>query len=147
MQFYMICEDPEKSAQLLPDSVIKNVNLREGWQILSDIGHKFGVTWEGQEPETNVTHPVTMQHYVNREAFVLFMQHYFKNLQEYTSRFNKTTVWHERFYNVPGYWLKGKIPPGRDKYEAAAQYMLDHKSQHLSDMDKKVLQNQIRRSL
>ena len=76
MQFYVIHENPKRNAELLPDYAIKNVNVREGWQILSDIGHAVGVTWEGQNKCYNINHPATRRWYRDKKTFTDFIFYY-----------------------------------------------------------------------
>lgn len=48
MQFYRLHKQPEISAKMLPDYALKLVNIREGWQIISDCGHALYLSWETQ---------------------------------------------------------------------------------------------------
>lgn len=139
MQFYIIDKDPKTSAEMLPDYAIKKVNVREGWQILSDIGHALGVTWEGQNKCYNATHPITLRFYQNRESFVEFVLNYMENLDQYEARFNKTTVWHDRFIKVPLNTIKAALPAHDDKYQTVVRYMLNHKSKHLTEDEINIL--------
>lgn len=52
MQCYIVHKDPKQSAKLLPTYALR-VNMREGWAILSDIGHRFGVTFDHQTKAYN----------------------------------------------------------------------------------------------
>lgn len=56
MQFYRLHKQPEISAKMLPDYALKLVNIREGWQILSDCGHALYLSWETQNNEYNRYH-------------------------------------------------------------------------------------------
>lgn len=98
MQFYIIIEDdPEANAKEVPDHCLKDVNIREGWQILSDIGHAMGVTWEGQNKEYNRYHAETRKHWENLASYNTFVHHYQECLKEYNKRFEKSTIWHKKF--------------------------------------------------
>lgn len=102
MQFYIIIEDdPEENAKELPDYCLKDVNIREGWQIISDIGHAMGVRWPGQNKEYNRYHAETRKHWENLASYNTFIHHYQACLEEYERRFKdtfkKTPVWFQRF--------------------------------------------------
>jgi hypothetical protein len=137
MQFYIIHNDPKKNASLLPDYALKKVNIREGWQILSDIGHKFNVTWGGQYAKYNPYHVLTKSFWVNKESFVSFLSHYEYCLMEYTKRFNKTTVWHRLFeihYSTINY-LKNVIPERFSILDQNLEYLLTEKKKFLTEED------------
>lgn len=97
MQFFVVHKDPYKNAKLLPHYCLKKVNVREGWQILSDIGHYFEVTWKGQNKLYNYNHPAVMRWRKDGVSFDRFVDYYEKCLEEYFSRYKKTTVFHEKF--------------------------------------------------
>jgi hypothetical protein len=96
MQFYIIDPDPATNARNLPAYALR-VNIREGWQILSDIGHRFGVKWAGQNKAYNPLHPLTRS-FSNQDAFVDLWRHYGYCLTAYIDRnIGKRTVWHDAF--------------------------------------------------
>lgn len=133
MQFYIIHEVPAVSAEMLPDYAIKKVNVREGYQILSDIGHALGITWEGQNKCYNSTHPITLRFYQNYISLYDFLRHYEENLKQYELRFGKRTVFHERYTSVPIAKLLSAVPKNDNKYETIIRYILKHKSKHLTE--------------
>lgn len=100
MQFYIIHSDPTKSAQALPTYALK-VNIREGWQILSDIGHRFGVHWPNQCKAYNPAHPWTRQ-FSHRDGFRKFINHLRACCAEYYNRTGKQTCWQDWFADFDG---------------------------------------------
>lgn len=97
MQFYIIHDDPETNTNLLPDYAITKVNVREGWQILSDIGHLFGVTWEGQNKPYSIWHAETRRFWKGVDSFIDFLDHYNACLNKYYELKGKTTTYHDKF--------------------------------------------------
>lgn len=100
MNFFIIHKYPAKNAELLPDYAIFKVNCREGTQILSDIGWKFGVSWTGQFKPYSPNHAKTREFWRNRQAFDNFVEHLEACLLEYAGRAKKCgkqsyTKWHE----------------------------------------------------
>ena len=137
MQFYIVDPYPMDNAAMLPDYAIKSVNVREGWQILSDIGHRFGVHWEGQNKCYNKHHPLTRS-FSHREAFKAFHQHYRACLSEYIRRkFGKATHWHAHWPFVPVAVIYDRLP--ETQYEETKHYLLTTKASHLSEADRLVM--------
>ena len=85
MQFYIIDPSPDTNADILPAYALKRVNLREGWQIISDIGHRFGFEWDGQTKEYNPHHPLTRS-FSYRGSFTWLFLHYIACLDAYIAR-------------------------------------------------------------
>jgi hypothetical protein len=136
MQFYVIHPDPETNAMLLPDYALKRVNLREGWQILSDIGHAHDVKWEGQYKEYNRYHPNCWRWWKSRECFVKFNTYYFYCLLEYQNRFNKPTVWHDYFFSTSFHELMIALQYSiriLNEHQHTAEYIIRRKSKHLTE--------------
>ncbi|MDC7221558.1 MAG: hypothetical protein PQJ59_16610 [Spirochaetales bacterium] len=132
MQFFIIHEDPKTNAAMLPDYALKQVNIREGWQILSDIGHNLGITWECQNKAYSIWHAETRRFMVNRISFYKFIFHYSACLNEYEKRFKKTTVFHLRFDMIDGFGgaikeIGDKLPMERSHEEFMRDYMLKGK--------------------
>lgn len=100
MRFYMIYEDAAESAAALPAAMIR-VNVREGWQILSDIGHYLDIHWPNQNKPYNVNHPTTMRMRESQAALSLFQAHYLAALNEWERRFPKPGVWESWVVEVP----------------------------------------------
>lgn len=133
MQFYIIDDDPIKNASLLPNYCLKRVNIREGWQILSDIGHLFNVTWEGQNKEYNPYHAETRQYWTSLQKFDYFIAHYSMCLLEYEKRYNKRTVWHDRTVNFMEFSLpKLRMKIDNEKGNQIVKYLLDRKLKFLT---------------
>lgn len=89
MQFYIIHKDPEINSKYLPDYALKKVNIREGYQILSDCGHALGLSWETQNKEYNRYHPNTWRFWKTKSSFYDFIDYYTYNLMEYKARFGE----------------------------------------------------------
>jgi hypothetical protein len=143
MQFYVIHEDPQENAKLLPDYCLKKVNIREGWQMLSDIGHAHNITWEGQNREYNRYHPNTWKWWKTKKQFLRFIRYYFFCLSEYKIRFNKTTIFHKKFSESMSYirWSVYNILVDiTDEYKEHLNYLLVRKKQHLTNEEFKQLQ-------
>jgi hypothetical protein len=136
MQFFIIHPDPETNAKMLPDYAIKKVNVREGWQILSDIGHNLGITWEGQNKPYSIWHAETRRFMVNREAFELFLNHYRFCLNEYTERFGNDTIFHDKYFTtLPVLTLCLKIPSHRTHEQFMLDYLIRSKKEKMSKLD------------
>ena len=135
MQFFKIHCDPKTNAKLLPDYAIKSVNVREGWQILCDIGHNLNITWSDQNKPYSIWHAETRRFMVNRESFNNFIKMYGYCLIEYTNRFNKSTVFHTRFYSDSTIMVIEQIrlalPPNRTHAQFMNDYLLRGKVKHL----------------
>lgn len=76
MQFFIIHNDPKTNFNTLPHYAIHKVNIREGYQILSDIGHLFNVNWIGQNKPYSIYHAETRRFWRNKESFINFLRHY-----------------------------------------------------------------------
>jgi hypothetical protein len=123
MQFIILDESPEVSYNHMP-AYMRSVNIREGWQILSDIGHIYGVTWETQNKCYSKSHSVTRSYCYNREAFERFFKHY-----EYFITASKNKKYIYKLYSCSNqiselFYL---IPENRTPGQFAAQYLLDTK--------------------
>jgi hypothetical protein len=134
MQFYMLDADPIKSAKLLPDYALFKVNLREGWQILSDIGHIFGVTWPEQNALYSESHALTRMLCRSRTAFSDFICHYAACCNEYRERTGTESVWALRFKVFLALYTQDKIWPllPQDEYDSTRIYLLTTKRKHLT---------------
>lgn len=137
MQFYIVHEDPIKSAKMLPDYALKQVNLREGWQIISDIAHIVGVEFQGQNKLYSDSHALTLQLCSSSDAFKLFIEHYKACCLEYKHRYKCTSSFIDKFFSMRGeLWnrISGLLP--NDKYEATRRYLLYNKGSKLTDEDR-----------
>lgn len=148
MQFYIIDDDPETNAKELPDYCLKKVNIREGWQILSDIGHAMGVTWEGQNGEYNRYHAETRQYWKDILSFKYFIDHYSACLDEFERRFLKDTIFRKKFtdylYNAH-YKLSNEFAKTTEKPERwqIIEYIATRKTKFLTDKEWKKLNKEI----
>jgi O6-methylguanine-DNA--protein-cysteine methyltransferase len=143
MQFYIIHDDPAVSSRALPDYGIKT-NVREGYQMLSDMGRLFDITWDGQFNEYNPYHAETRQYWKNIESFDFFISHYERCLAQYELRFWRQTKWHEGYFNFQkrAYNLLREAIMGRsEKYNQVIQYLLVTKSRKLKPKEISVLQS------
>lgn len=145
MQFYVIDRDPEVNAKMLPDYALKKVNVREGWQMLSDIGHAVGVHWEGQNKAYNMTHPNTLRWYQNNKVFADFTMYYWHCLVEYVLRFGKPTVYHRKYPVFVSRALDRVVDalPGDDQYQSVIRYMLNWKMEHLTEAEVELLRSKL----
>jgi hypothetical protein len=138
MQFYIVHPDPATSARMLPDYALKQVNLREGWQILSDIGHIHGVTWEGQCKLYSASHALTRLFCSSPEKFIEFVKHYEACLQEYAIRFLKVPSWQHMYIEfmlaAGQLMIHRKLPV--NEYESVRRYLLEYKADKLTDAEK-----------
>jgi hypothetical protein len=147
MQFFIVHPDPKTNASILPDYAIKRVNVREGWQIICDIGHNLGISWEGQNKPYSIWHAETRRFMVNREAFQYFYRHYCACLDMYIQRFGKRTVFHTKFDNFfdfaggPLSQVLHAIPKERTHEEFMLDYMLRAKNQHMTEEEVRSLTN------
>jgi len=135
MQFYMIDPDAKKSTSRLPDAMIR-VNCREGWQIISDIGHHFGLTWQGQNKCYNANHPLTMRLRESREEFDRLHMHYAYSLMEWRRRFGTETVWHEHLSYVPFVKI-GERCAATDRWQTMREYILTAKARQIKEGERK----------
>lgn len=100
MQFYIPHTDPTTAARALPTYALR-VNLKEGWQILSDLAHRFGVTWDGQNKPYNPAHPWTRT-FSHKAGFNRLIHHLRANAAEYYNRTGKQTVWQDLIADFVG---------------------------------------------
>lgn len=129
MQFYIIDEDPATNLKILPEYALKKVNVREGWQILSDIGHIVGVTFHGQNKAYSLSHVLTRSHCQNRFRFLRFIAHYEACVQSVGGTFL------EKFKNVNTSLITQAIPENRTECHFQAEYILNQKSHHINDAE------------
>ena len=133
MQFYIIHPNPTINANLLPKYALEKVNLREGWQILSDIGHIHGVTWEGQNKLYSASHVLTRSFCQNRQEFTRFLDHY-----EACVKKRPDSSWYKKFhavFEVLHDTLKDAVPEYRTREEFALEYLLSTKAKHLTEVE------------
>lgn len=135
MQFFIIHPDPIENAKLLPDYAIKKVNCREGIQILSDIGHNLGITWEGQNKAYSPWHAETRRFMVDRSALTYFMNHMLTCLRKYDELIGKENPYWKKFVNVPWVDLLRQLPIIRTHEEFMLDYMIRGKADKMSSED------------
>jgi len=130
MQFYIINKDPAINAGLLPDYAIKSVNVRDGHQILSDIGHRFGVQWEGQNKPYNPFHPLTRE-FSHQDTFKWFVEHFDYCCVEYQHRFKKTRQEIESFKVFTKFDIIMEVLP-LNREQETIHYLLTRKKDKLT---------------
>lgn len=137
MQFYILHEDPITSAKMLPDYALKRVNIREGWQMLSDIGHILDIVWVGQNQLYSKSHAKTLSFCSSLERFRFFLNHYSACLTEYLRRYGNNTVWHERYNRFMQDCIYNSIclRLPKDEYEQTLRYLLNQKRKHLTESE------------
>ena len=134
MQFYIIHEDPIINAYTLPEYALQKVNIREGWQIMSDIGHRFGVTWEGQNKPYSPTHAFTRS-LSHASAFLRFFKHYEACCNAYRNRYGKSRAEIDSFVAARND-IKRIVSRLPDTPTAeTADYLLTAKQKHLTNRD------------
>ena len=138
MQFYIVDGNPDVSASLLPDYALKRVNIREGWQIISDIGHRFGFKFPCQNKCYNAFHPLTRQ-FSNQKDFLKLFYNYNACCLEYKRRFRKTTVHIDLFISNFFFLLCKSEAFPRDQFEEVRHYLKTRKGKHLTEIEKERL--------
>jgi len=133
MQFYIIHPDPFINADTLPLYALKSVNVREGYQILCDIGHRFGVTWATQNKHYNMYHPLTRS-FSHRHAFDAFMGHYVACCDAYQRRTGKTRSEIGAFRCVPVKLTYYELPLTAEA--EVMHYLLTAKGDKLTDEER-----------
>jgi len=91
MQFYIVHKDPRASAKTLPLYALRT-NMREGRQILSDIGHRFGVTFDNRCRPYNLVHPWTRT-FSHKAGFNRLMDNLEACCEEHHRSTGKTYCW------------------------------------------------------
>ena len=135
MQFYKVMSDPELNAKFLPDYAIKSVNIREGWQILSDCGHALGISWKTQNKEYSRYHPNTWRYWKNPRVFYDFLNHYIACLTEAQERgFTKPYETYQYKLQVFMVYVLPYIKvPDLTEEQHMAKYLLHRKSGKLTE--------------
>ena len=128
LQFYIISKDLKKNFKYLPKYALEKVNIREGYQILSDIGHYYGVTWKFQNKKYNYNHP-NVKKFCTYPMFQEFISHY-----EESINYKKDTIFVQKY----SYFKKenGKkkllaIIQKDNKYLQDIRYLLSSKKKNL----------------
>lgn len=132
MQFYIIHPDPETNVKLLPEYALKKVNVREGWQILSDIGHIHGVTFSEQNKQYSTSHVLTRSFCQNAEEFNRFMEHYKACVTAVGG------TYFEKWASITADEMRRlylSIPLIRSREQFALEYLLESKKKHLTDQE------------
>ena len=136
MNFFMIHENAQISAINLPDYAILNVNVREGWQMLCDMGHIVGVFWNTQNKLYSASHPNTRMHIQDKEMFDRFISHYLACCQEYQIRTGKINKIIKNFYDFHKeeihLKIKDKLPIISDFYQSQIHYLINNKSDKIT---------------
>jgi hypothetical protein len=125
MQFYIIDDDPIVNATLLPQYARK-VNIREGWQILSDVGHTVGVSFTGQTAKYSLSHPAVRRFTKDKASFTRLILHYQACLVE-EKEYSRT--WMDKFANATAgiNEIKNRLPDTRSDELHTIDYLLNNK--------------------
>jgi len=145
MQFYIIHDDPRVNAKNMPKYGVR-VNVREGYHMLSTIGHLFSITWEGQYKTLNPYHAETRKHWKDIKSFDFFISHYEQCLVQYELIYWQQTKWHEGYFNFQKRaqsLLREAIISYSEKHNQVIQYLLSVKSKHLKPKEITTLQSMI----
>jgi len=143
MQFYVLHKNPIENAKILPDYALRKVNLREGWQMLSDIGHAHNLKWDNQNKEYNRYHPNTWRWWKNKECFNLFLLYYLECCLEYQRRFKKTNSFINQFlrFYCTNVDKLCKVIQNMSEEESIIQYILHRKRKFLTKNEIEKLNN------
>lgn len=140
MQFYQVHKCPFLNVYSLPEYAVLRVNVREGWQILSDIGHFLNITWEGQNKPYSLGHPATVKQRRDKESFRRFLAQYKACLHWYKVLTWSETVFHERIKNVPEEEILHRILfETLTEEQASISYLIDFKSKFITEKEKEKL--------
>lgn len=125
MQYYIVHPDSVISAKYLPLYALR-CNLREGFQILSDIGHRFNHHWPHQCKPYNPVHPWTRTFsHRHRAGLTVFLNNYRACCEEYYNRTGKMTCWQQWFADIDvGFWIN--VPA--DQEQETLHYLINYKS-------------------
>ncbi len=138
MQFYILHKDCWRNAELLPDYCLKKVNIREGWQILSNCGHAIDIQWTTQNKEYNRYHPNTWRYWKNSKSFYDFVDHYIACLCEFKKRFGEEKTY-ITYRDKLRCFIYEALPYVKIKNyteeQPIARYLVDRKEQHLTTKD------------
>jgi len=139
MQFYIIDLYQVENAKKLPAWALR-VNIREGWQILSDIGHATGISWEGQNREYNRYHANTWRFWKTKEDFLKFYYHYKACLDEYKRAYKIKPKYLDFIGNVPMQEILDNINTDSEE-KSVIKYMLERKSKNMSVEEIDIMKN------
>lgn len=119
--------DPELSARILPTYALR-INIREGWTMMSDIGHRFRSHWAHQCEPCNPVHPRTRT-FSHRAGLTVFLNNYRACCQEYYDRTGKMTCWQQWFADIDtGFWIN--VPA--DQEQETLRYLTNYKSDKMT---------------
>jgi len=132
-----IYEIPEMSK--LPLWALR-VNVREGWQMISDIGHAVGVTWPTQNKEYNRWHSNTRKWWIDRSKFQRLYTLFQIALFALCNKKDKTGVTYLKkdvYFN--GRFVFDKLPKNRTAQQHEVLYILERKSKNMSEEERQAL--------
>jgi hypothetical protein len=118
----------------------KRVNVREGWQMISDIGHAVGVTWPEQNKEYNRWHSNTRKWWIDRSEFQRLYTLFQISLFELYNKKDKTGITYFKkdvYFN--GRFTYNKLPRNRTEQQHEVLYMLERKSKNMTEEERQVL--------
>ena len=106
-----------------------NVNLREGWQIISDILHRFNKSTFGQTQKYNPYHAVTRQ-FSTQDTFLELCFHYRACCDEYMKRTQQKLAWITYFEQMDFVEIATDLPTSSE--EEAQEFYENQKLSQLS---------------
>jgi hypothetical protein len=116
------------------------VNVREGWQMISDIGHAVDVTWPEQNKEYNRWHSNTRKWWIDRSKFQRLYTLFQISLFELYNKKDKTGVAYlKKDAYFDGNRVYNKLPKNRTEQQHEVLYMLKRKSKNMSAEERHVL--------
>lgn len=122
------------------------VNVREGWQMISDVGHAVGVTWDTQNKEYNRWHSNTRKWWVNNKTLRELLNLYKISLDYLCEINDKTGITYKNKYNIfDMYYLKNSLPVDRTEQQHEVLYMLERKQKNMTQEEIEMLHPEDRR--
>lgn len=120
MQFEIIIEnDPIANANAISLDHLKAFQVREGYQIASDIGHNLRVWWNCQNAPYSIWHAETRRFMLTKSTFNEFYQ----NLLLCAERLG-TKSWIDKIAEIPVFEITDRLPTKRTPGQLMAEMML-----------------------
>lgn len=116
------------------------VNVREGWQMISDIGHAVGVTWETQNKEYNRWHSNTRKYWVNQDNFdkliylFTFSVRYLKDINDKIG-----FTYFDKYHTNSMFYIRNRLPVDRTEQQHEVLYMLECKRKNMTQEEIDIL--------
>ena len=120
----------------------KRVNAREGWQMISDIGHAVGVTWPDQDKEYNRWHSNTRKWWIKRGTFNTLMGIFVTSVNSLVKENDKTGLTYLAKYQNSHAFIADiyyALPSFRTVRQHDVLYMLKRKSKNMTAEEQRAL--------